>query len=126
MNKVCPKCRYVRKAEEAAPDWQCPNCSIAYEKIGIASRRVTNTKTDDASGAKWWHVLISASVSPIFAGALWVNNFTSHPILTGLVLFGVVWAMLHHYKGGGDADGSYTASGNDDGGSDGGDSAASD
>ena len=31
---ACPKCGYVRKATDVAPDWQCPSCGIAYEKFG--------------------------------------------------------------------------------------------
>ena len=31
--KPCPKCAYVRAASETAPDWQCPNCGIAYLKF---------------------------------------------------------------------------------------------
>jgi len=30
---VCPKCGYKRKAEEFAPDWQCPSCHVAYSKV---------------------------------------------------------------------------------------------
>ena len=30
----CAKCRYVRKAVEDAPDWQCPSCGAAYNKTG--------------------------------------------------------------------------------------------
>lgn len=29
----CPKCEYVRKETEEAPDWQCPKCGIAYHKF---------------------------------------------------------------------------------------------
>jgi len=29
---ICPKCRYKRKPIEAAPDWQCPSCGVAYSK----------------------------------------------------------------------------------------------
>jgi hypothetical protein len=30
--KECPKCQYVRQAEDSAPVWQCPSCGIAYGK----------------------------------------------------------------------------------------------
>ena len=30
--KVCPKCKYERKAFDTAPAWQCPACGIAYNK----------------------------------------------------------------------------------------------
>ena len=28
----CPKCGYERKAEDVAPEWQCPSCQVAYAK----------------------------------------------------------------------------------------------
>ena len=35
--KSCPKCGHVRAAGEAAPEWQCPKCGIAYAKYGAPS-----------------------------------------------------------------------------------------
>jgi len=35
--QTCPKCGYVRKPGETAPDWQCPSCGIAYEKFHAAT-----------------------------------------------------------------------------------------
>jgi len=29
----CPNCGYVRKAEDIAPEWQCPSCQVVYEKV---------------------------------------------------------------------------------------------
>lgn len=29
---VCPKCQHKRTASDSGPDWQCPNCGIAYNK----------------------------------------------------------------------------------------------
>lgn len=29
----CPKCQYVRRPAESAPEWQCPRCGIAYHKL---------------------------------------------------------------------------------------------
>ncbi len=31
---ACPKCGYVRKPADTAPDWQCPGCGIVYAKFG--------------------------------------------------------------------------------------------
>ncbi|KTD67973.1 TPR repeat protein [Legionella steelei] len=28
----CPECHYIRKRRETVPEWQCPNCGIAYNK----------------------------------------------------------------------------------------------
>ena len=33
VGKPCPKCAYVRAVAETAPEWQCPNCGIAYLKF---------------------------------------------------------------------------------------------
>jgi hypothetical protein len=30
---ICPKCKYERVPEDIAPDWQCPQCGIAYAKF---------------------------------------------------------------------------------------------
>ena len=32
--QTCPKCGYVRKRNDTAPDWQCPSCQIVYAKFG--------------------------------------------------------------------------------------------
>jgi glutaredoxin len=34
MVRNCPKCGYARKASDATvPDWQCPSCGVAYQKV---------------------------------------------------------------------------------------------
>ncbi len=38
----CPKCEYVREEVEAAPDWQCPRCGIAYHKFKPAVEPTPN------------------------------------------------------------------------------------
>ena len=30
---TCPSCRYVRQPSDRAPEWQCPNCGVAYKKV---------------------------------------------------------------------------------------------
>ncbi|KTD32343.1 hypothetical protein Lmor_2281 [Legionella moravica] len=30
---ICPSCGYKRKLDEMAPEWQCPNCQVAYNKV---------------------------------------------------------------------------------------------
>lgn len=51
--QTCPKCRYVRKAVEKVPDWQCPNCGIAYAKFkaapagGWKSSRITGHSANE-------------------------------------------------------------------------------
>ena len=34
MSPICPHCNYTRKADDTAPDWQCPSCERAYAKAG--------------------------------------------------------------------------------------------
>lgn len=33
MAKQCPKCDYIRKPEDSAPEWECPNCKAVYAKL---------------------------------------------------------------------------------------------
>jgi glutaredoxin len=33
----CPKCGYVRKSEEIAPEWQCPSCQVVYAKASVCN-----------------------------------------------------------------------------------------
>lgn len=36
----CPACSYIRKANESAPAWQCPQCGIAYAKVhGVVAQQ---------------------------------------------------------------------------------------
>lgn len=43
-SRACPNCKYIRKATDTAPDWQCPSCNIAYNKAGSTNRRKPRTK----------------------------------------------------------------------------------
>lgn len=36
----CPKCSYLRRPSDTAPDWQCPSCGIAYHKYASYLERV--------------------------------------------------------------------------------------
>ena len=46
----CPKCQYIRQPTDHAPDWQCPNCGVAYEKVRV--NPVNNTARETKPGAK--------------------------------------------------------------------------
>jgi hypothetical protein len=46
----CPKCGYVRKQADKAPDWQCPSCGIAIEKY-LAQQRADEEVVKKAIGA---------------------------------------------------------------------------
>jgi uncharacterized membrane protein YhaH (DUF805 family) len=34
---VCPKCQYKRTADDRGPNWQCPGCGVAYNKVSAAA-----------------------------------------------------------------------------------------
>ena len=31
--RTCPRCKYARQPTDTAPDWQCPRCEVAYDKV---------------------------------------------------------------------------------------------
>lgn len=74
----CPKCSYERKAADQAPDYECPNCGIIYDKyrppnasaIISNSSRETKSQTDNidsiSSAAKKSN--IQQWIIPIFIG----------------------------------------------------------
>lgn len=37
--KKCGKCGYIRKSTDTAPDWECPECGIVYEKFESVTQR---------------------------------------------------------------------------------------
>ena len=37
---ICPKCQYKRAATDQCPEWQCPNCGVAYSKATPPSAAV--------------------------------------------------------------------------------------
>ncbi len=45
----CPKCEYVREKVEAAPDWQCPRCGIAYHKYKTIVQSTAKKATPPAT-----------------------------------------------------------------------------
>ena len=58
MTQTCPKCGYVRKTSDTAPDWQCPNCWARYADSRVAplSRKSMLVPTDASSQDEtpWW------------------------------------------------------------------------
>ena len=66
MPQICPHCRHVRKADEVAPDWQCPACERAYVKGGDSrfdaqpggSRQASVTPVRSGGGLGKWLLLL--------------------------------------------------------------------
>lgn len=46
---ICPKCQYKRVASDVAPDWQCPNCGVAYNKVA-GPTNPTNVRDKEQTG----------------------------------------------------------------------------
>lgn len=40
MITTCPKCGYVRQPQDTAPEYQCPQCQVIYEKYMLHQKRV--------------------------------------------------------------------------------------
>lgn len=62
----CGKCGYIRTGREQTPDWQCPECGIAYNKISKPTPELTSNKTKAAPKNK----NASNPALPVIAGAL--------------------------------------------------------
>lgn len=87
VGKPCPKCKHVRTANEAAPDWQCPKCGVAYAKFLAAQQGAAATLTGTMPAARPGYVAQSAP-----SGSTGLAIFTHASILIGLVvpLLGII------------------------------------
>ena len=45
-NTTCAKCGYTRKSTDTAPEWQCPQCELAYVKTNAAAEASRNRLTE--------------------------------------------------------------------------------
>jgi glutaredoxin len=61
--KRCPRCRYERKATDTAPDWQCPSCGVAYNKVegGPLPHPTATRNTQPSSSGAWKTGLVVAA-----------------------------------------------------------------
>ncbi len=52
MGKECLKCGYVRSDVDSAPDYECPQCGVVYEKYeALLKRQAENDGATDKEGA---------------------------------------------------------------------------
>ena len=108
MTTTCPKCRYVRTPEETAPDWQCPKCGVAYNKVmneGDAPppRRAAapyRSRTDDGGGWIKWAAMAFVVLGLYLAFAQpWHHRKAEHRAVVAdanagqpeVVLYGTSW-----------------------------------
>ncbi len=80
MSKICPKCNYVRKDSDEAPDWQCPSCGVAYHKVGtnggadLARYRQQQRQLSEPSNKNQWLWLIGL----VLVCAICVQSYLSY------------------------------------------------
>jgi TPR repeat protein len=85
---VCPKCNYRRTSADSAPDWQCPSCGVAYNKVmpqAQAARSTAARATVRTARPTVREADESGSNAKLILGAL----------LTVVVLAGVYWKIKH-------------------------------
>lgn len=74
MSQLCPHCNYARKADDNAPDWQCPSCERAYAKAGGSLppeglRQFSAATSERRGGAGKWLLVLLA-----FGAAFWFGR----------------------------------------------------
>lgn len=75
MPRICPHCNHARKADETAPDWQCPACERAYDKAGSSlppqglREYGPNVQPAKRAGAGRWLLILVA-----LGAALWFGR----------------------------------------------------
>jgi uncharacterized membrane protein YhaH (DUF805 family) len=108
---VCPKCQHKRTASDPGPDWQCPNCGIAYNKAmppsadaapratntGPSARRAQATQRDD------WDNVTPGPLSLSLTGRLGRLRYLAYSwpvmLITGLAIMAAVLIPALHRTG---------------------------
>lgn len=72
MGRICPHCNYGRKADDQAPEWQCPACQRAYDKAGSTLPPEGFRQYGGAAGEKRGFPLGKLLLVLLLAGAGWV------------------------------------------------------
>ncbi len=47
---TCPKCQYQRQPHDNAPEWQCPSCGVAYNKVAAMAGDVAPARASRQAG----------------------------------------------------------------------------
>ena len=85
---ACPKCNYVRRSSDAAPEWQCPSCGIAYAKWGAANHLVAPPNSGEGAprsaldGSIWLLIAVNAVT-------LGVAHWQKWPLLQLMLIYWV-------------------------------------
>ena len=86
---ACPKCSYVRRPSDAAPDWQCPSCGIAYAKWGKAKQLLVPPKAGEPAPAAHFDGSIWLLIA-VNAVALGIAHWQQWPLTQLMLLY---WAQ---------------------------------
>lgn len=89
--KVCPKCRHVRTGQENVPDWQCPNCGVAYDKVGTPARAPHPARRAQ-TGSRQPEADPDESAR---AGRIRIGSFPQMVLVAVLLMGGVIGWKLH-------------------------------
>lgn len=95
VGKPCPKCRHVRGANEASPDWQCPKCGIAYAKFVQAQQAASATASGTVPAARPASAPVArapAATAAAGGGSTGLAMFVHLSILIGFIVpfFGLI------------------------------------
>ncbi len=79
--RTCPKCGHERQPHDEAPNWQCPNCGVAYEKveapIPTASASTARTELNRRPAAPVLWILGAVIAVLAFAAYEWSGSATA-------------------------------------------------
>lgn len=104
MTRICPKCSYIRKPTDEAPEWQCPSCQVAYIKAsgepasasyGRYGAPVIKDRPASSGVLKWALVVVALGAGVMLGKPLWSHKqpvtttaSTSQPTVT---LYATEW-----------------------------------
>ena len=76
---ICPKCAHLRQAQETAPAWQCPQCSIAYAKFQAtqtepAPKRRVYIPNSIPAATRWGNTAAALFLLAYGSYGVWVND----------------------------------------------------
>lgn len=87
MPQICPHCGHARTANADVPDWQCPACTKAYNKVDahLSPERLRQYGRIEAperrGGGKWLFMLLLAGIALWLARPLWQAPARPSPAL---------------------------------------------
>jgi len=90
---VCPKCGYARTPADAAPDWQCPACGIAYRKYQAYLEQARKLVRPPRAGDLTPHAMVDGSVWSLVAANAIALAIAGYEGWSAASLMLVYWAQ---------------------------------